>query len=260
MAAANRHAAMAITPATNSTLDPRGASRAIAFTLRSLEQRYEVAAANLSNLETAGHKRLVARSPGYSAGSFAAEVARARSADLPTLVRDFSQGDVLPNDDPSELALQGDGFFAVEAGGEIRYARALRVQVDPDGTLIDGQGGRISGESGPIRLTGPLSKLQIERDGAVKSDGVEVGRLRVVAFVDPQALTAMPGGRFVAPDRAEVVAAQNTQVLQGARERSNTDAVSELVDLIVVQRQYEAAQRVLQNESELRQRLTDASS
>jgi flagellar basal body rod protein FlgG len=239
-----------------SRLDPRGSTRALAFALRGLERRFEVAAANLAHLETAGHKRLVARSTGSSDESFAAQVARARGG-APDVVRDFRQGDLVPNEDPTQLALQGDGFFALEKDGELRYARGVRVVVDPDGTMVDAHGGRLLGESGPLRLAGPLSDFKIERDGTVKSEGVEVGRLRVVAFVDPQELAPSQGGLFRAPERAEVVAAQNTQVIQGARERSNTDAVRELVDLIVIQRQYEAAQRALLVENELRRKLNE---
>jgi flagellar basal-body rod protein FlgF len=235
--------------------DPSGNTRALAFAIRGLEQRFEVTASNLANLETAGHKRLVARSPGYSADPFAAEVERARR----DVVRDFRQGDVIPNEDRSDLALQGDGFFAIEVGGELRYARNARVQLDADGTLVDSRGGRLLGEAGPLRLSGPLADFQIERDGVVKSENQEVGRLRVVAFVDPQALEAGAGGFYRAPDDAEIVGAQGTQVIQGARERSNSDAVQELVELIVIQRHFQAAQRALAAESELRQRLNEAS-
>jgi len=244
--------------ATSSTIDPRGGSRALAFAIRGLEQRFEVTASNLANLETTGHKRLIARSTGYSANSFATEMERAQQASEPTIVRDFSQGDLIPEDDPTQLALQGDGFFALEKGGDITYTRGARVTVDADGTLVEAHGGRFVGDAGPIRLAGPLSDFQIERDGVVKSDGVEVGKLRVVAFVDPQALKPVDGGLYKATDDAELVGAQNTQVVQGARERSNADAVSELVELIVVQRQYQAAQNALHAESELRQQLNES--
>src|SRR5688572_23221155 len=132
--------------AASTTLDPRGASRAIAFAIRGLERRYEATASNLSNLETAGHKRLVTRSPTYSADPFATEVERARKG-APSVARDFRQGDLIQNGDRSDLALQGDGFFAVEQNGELRYARSARVHLDPDGTLIDAQGARLLGES-----------------------------------------------------------------------------------------------------------------
>ncbi len=252
-------AVMAIAPAASNVPDPRGATRAIAYAIRGLERRYEVTASNLANLETAGHKRLVARSPGDSAGSFRTELDRAKSS-ASAVVRDFTQGDLVPDDDPSELALQGDGFLAVEKDGELRYSRGARVLVDPEGTLVEAHGGQLLGQAGPIRLASPLSTFQVERDGTVRSDGAEVGRLRVVAFVDPQVLEAAGGGLFRAPDGAEVVSAQETQVIQGARERSNTDAVRELVELIVIQRQYEAAQRALSVESELRKRLNESSS
>jgi flagellar basal body rod protein FlgG len=243
----------------STTIDPRGGSRALAFAIRGLEQRFEVAASNLANLETSGHKRLIARSTRYSADSFATEMERAQQQGTPTVARDFSQGELIPDDDPSELALQGDGFFAVEKGGELAYSRSVRVAVDPEGTLVEAHGGRLVGDAGPLRLAGPLSKFQVERDGVVKGeDGVEVGKLRVVAFVDPQSLQPIDGNLFKAPDGAELVGAQSTQVIQGSRERSNSEAVNELIELIVVQRQYQAAQHALLAESEIRQHLNES--
>jgi flagellar basal body rod protein FlgG len=245
--------------ATATPIDSRAGVRALAFAFRGLEKRFEVTTSNLANLETTGHKRLIASTPRYSADPFAAELERAKQGSS-LVTRDFSQGDLIPSDDRSDLALEGDGFLAVEKGGELRYARGAHLLLDPDGTLIDAQGNRLMGDAGPIRLASPFSDFQVERDGVVTSDGNEVGKLRVVAFVEPQALEAESGGLYRAPENSELVAAQNTKVIQRARERSNTDAVSELVELIVIQRQYEATQRALSAESELRQRLNDASS
>ena len=94
----------------------------------------------------------------------------------------------------------------------------------------------------------------------MKADNAVVGKMRVVTLVNPQMLEAVEGGLYRAPDDAEVVSAGDVQVRQGAHERSNTDVVRELVDLIVVQRQYQSAQRALAVESELRQRLNELAS
>lgn len=243
-----------MTPISNH-VDPRGATRAIKQTMRNLERRFEVVASNLANLETAGHKRLIARSELYSADSFQTELERAKNSSGSALVRDFSQGDLVLNDDPSELALQGDGFFAVEVKGEVLYERGSRVHPDTDGTLIDDHGSPLLAEGGPVRLGSSVAEFQVERDGTVKSEGAESGRLRVVTFVEPQKLEALPGGLFRAPDGLEVVSSKETQVVQGARERSNTDALHELVELIAIQRQYEAAQKALGIENDLRERV-----
>jgi flagellar basal body rod protein FlgG len=228
--------------------------------MHGLELRYEATAHNLANLETSGHKRLIVRTTRSSDNSFAAQLDSAKTAES-SVVRDFTQGDVVTTDDPGELALQGEGFFAVELDGQVRYERALRVHVEPDGTLGDDRGARVLGEAGPIRLAAPTSKMQVERDGSVREiDGPVAGKVRVVTFVDPQKLEESTGGVYRAPDDAEVVVAQETHVVQGARERSNSDAIGELVNLIAAQRQYEAAQRTLVAENQIRERLNQIGS
>jgi flagellar basal body rod protein FlgG len=237
------------------TIDPRGTASAIARTMQALERRFEVVADNLANVETPGHKRLIAVPDGSSAESDDAE----GGAGGAELTRDFTQGDLVETGDPTDLALAGEGFFAVEVDSEVRFIRSARFIKSPDGTLVDGKGMPLLGESGPVKVPAEAVEVAVQPDGTVVADKEPVGRLRVVTFLDPTKLLTEGGGRFIAPDGAELVAAQSTLVQQGFRERSNTDPVRELVEMIVVQRQYEAAQRALATESELRQRLNDLS-
>lgn len=241
-----------------SAIDPRGTTRQIASAMQGLERRFEVVADNLANLETSGHKRLVAFSHGSSdeGGATQGASSNGKSADLH---RDFSQGDLVETGDPGDLALKGEGFLAVEVEDQTRFVRAVHLLRDAEGTLIDSNGARLLGESGPIRVPTDAQRIDVAPDGTVSVDRDPVGKLRIVTFVDPQQLVATGAGRFAAPEGAEVVAAAGTDVAQGFRERSNTEPVRELVELIVVQRQYEAAQRALSTESELRQRLNDLS-
>lgn len=241
--------------ATTAPIDPRGAARSAAFAMRDLESRFDTVAANLANAETAGHKRLVSR-----AESFASYLARARSEDgaaARPVVRDFSQGELTTSDDPADVALNGPGFFAVEKNGEVAYTRTLHVHADTDGTLLDDHDARVLGEGGPLRLAGPLSSFQFENDGTLRTDGADAGRLRVVAFVDPQRLEDRPGGYWHADERLEVTGAAGTQVRQRQRENSNVNALDEMVELITIQRHFETAQRALSVEADLRQKLNE---
>ncbi len=237
------------------SIDPRGAPRAMAFAMHGLEKRFEVVAANLANAETAGHKRLVARSE-----LFTQQLAQAKAGDEKgdrSVVRDFTQGDLIDTDDPMDVSLEGPGFFAVESGGQTQFTRVLHLHTEPDGTLVDEHGGRVLGDGGPLRVSGTITNVEVESDGTVKGDGVDVGRLRVVNFVEPQKLDDAPGGYWHADERLEVTGAQGAQVRQRQREHSNVNALDELVNLITVQRQYEAAQRAMAVESDLRKRLND---
>lgn len=236
-------------------IDSRTAARQVASSMQALERRFEVVADNLANLETPGHKRLVVSSRGSSDESEGAEAEFGGAV----LSRDFSQGDLIDSGDPHDLALDGEGFFAVEHDDRLHYVRGVHVVKGVDGTLFDAKGARLMGEAGPIRVPNDTAEVTVESDGTVAADRVPVGRLRVVTFIDPQLLVAEGSGRWQAPDGSEIVPATETTVAQGARERSNTEPVRELVEMIVVQRQYDAAQRALMTENELRQRLNELS-
>jgi flagellar basal-body rod protein FlgF len=231
-------------------IDPRTAARAISYAMRGLEQRYEIAAANLANVDTSGHKRLVTR-----ADSFDQALADAKSGSTGTVLRDFSQGDLVTTDNPRDLALSGPGFFAVEVNGQIEYTRSLTLRSDPEGTLLDQYGNRVLGDGGPLRTTPGLGDVQVEADGTVRTGDADVGRLQIVNFVDPQKLDDAGGDYWRASDKVEVTGAQSTQVRQGQRERSNVNALDEMVQLITLQRQYEAASKALSVESDLRKQL-----
>ena len=237
-------------------IDPRATSYAITGAMKALERRFEVVADNLANVETNGHKRLIAYSIGSSDDSSAAQGTESIGAELE---RDFTQGDLIESGDPADLALNGEGFFAVQVDADIRYVRTARLFRDPEGTLRDGKGAQLLGESGPISVPTEAVDLRVEKDGTVTADLEAVGKLRVVTFVDPTELNAVGGGRYAASSSAELVAATATDVASGFRERSNTDPVSELVEMILIQRQYEAAQRALSTESELRRSLNELS-
>ena len=54
---------------------------------------------------------------------------------------------------PSDLAIQGEGFFVVRDGADQLYSRAGAFTLDADGSLVDGVTGfRLQGASGDITI------------------------------------------------------------------------------------------------------------
>ncbi len=76
----------------------------------------------------------------------------------------FAQGTVSFTDNGLDLAINGDGFFVLNNGGEIRYSRAGQFGVDKDGFVTNNQAMRVQGfladEDG--NLSGVRGDLQIE--------------------------------------------------------------------------------------------------
>jgi flagellar hook protein FlgE len=139
--------------------------------IRSHSKALEVVGDNIANVNTVGFKRSRANFQdmlGRSiAGASALPQAGAGSR-IGHIQQMWAQGALMTTDSPTDLALNGSGFFVVEGsvgGVEGRYfTRAGQYQVDADGYLVNGDGLRLQGypadDTGAI--AGTLGDLQIE--------------------------------------------------------------------------------------------------
>jgi flagellar basal-body rod protein FlgG len=158
-------------------------------------------------------------------------------------VTDFSQGNIETTNSPTDLAIMGDGFFAIEAAGGERYTRDGTFAVSADGYLSTQDGRYVLGQNGRIYVgTGDFT---VRADGTVVNSAGEESRLRLVSFEDTGALRKEGGNLFYIYGEAVPAPSQNSSVLQGAREGSNVDVTEEMVDMIAIYRRYEAGQRIV---------------
>lgn len=75
----------------------------------------------------------------------------------------FSQGSTQTTGRNTDLAINGEGFFAVERDGQVQYTRAGAFNLDEAGSLVNAGGGRVlgygldaNGEVDPAAAPGPL--------------------------------------------------------------------------------------------------------
>jgi flagellar basal body rod protein FlgG len=167
---------------------------------------------------------------------------------------DYSQGPIEPTGSPLDLALFGNGFFAVETASGEAYTRDGRFRLDEQGELVtqDGLPLAFATRLGGIDPRG--AAIEVDSEGTLRQGAVEVGRLKLVDFADPSALTLDPRGYLRAPRGLEEVA-YTARVRQGALEGANVDPIREIIALIEVQRSFEGAARAVSNISESYQRL-----
>src|SRR5262249_19742792 len=144
---------------------------------------------------------------------------------------DFSQGLIESKEDPWSLALEGSGFFAVETAGGEAYTRNGVFHVDDQGELLTPEGYAVAweGARGTLRPGGETP--MIDGSGRVRQGAIEIGRLKLVDFADPQSLRLDGQGYFHAPPRAPTLA-PTAVVRQNAVERSNASSLDELVSMI----------------------------
>lgn len=213
----------------------------------------QVLANNLANAETPGfraERAVFAQFLQPSAGTAAppGDRATAYAIDRATW-RDTANGAVSTTGNPFDLALGGDGFFAVETPAGERYTRAGRFTLAGDGRLTDMDGNAVLDARGTPVVLGPNdTRVEVRGDGTVHSQNGPVGQLRVVRFADPQKLRA-EGARLYSSDEP-AIPAERPGVVQGAVEGSNVKPVLEITNLTAQMREFQFASQFVEREGE----------
>jgi flagellar basal-body rod protein FlgF len=160
---------------------------------------------------------------------------------------DPTAGAIEHTDNPLDLAIEGDGYFAVMTPRGVRYTRAGDFQLDSEGTLINGSGHMVVARGGgSISIPPGAAAVTIGSDGSVFADGVEVGQIEIASF-DAEALRR-EGQNLFAAVRAPIAASVEPRVISGALERSNVNVVRGMVDLVRVSRTYQALMRMIETQ------------
>ena len=160
--------------------------------------------------------------------------------------RDNQQGPTIITHNPSDLMLEGEGYFVVHTDEGERYTRAGNFTLGPDGALVTSGGNTVMGEKGAVFLRS--GQFKVNTAGEIYQDGQLVDRLKLVKFADEAALERVGGDNFFyggPPER--IMNARGTMVAQGFLEASNVNAVKCLTAMIIAHRSYEAYQKAVAN-------------
>ncbi len=136
---------------------------------------------NLANISTSGFRRDFeqARSMQVFGDSFPARVFA--MSERPGT--DFSHGSLQETGNELDIAIDGDGFVAVQApDGSEAYVRTAGMHIDALGMLRTGDGLPVLGNGGPIAVP-PEEKVEIGQDGTISIRALGENP-NVVAVVD----------------------------------------------------------------------------
>jgi flagellar basal body rod protein FlgG len=152
---------------------------------------------------------------------------------------------------PMDLALRGDGFFAlVNQNGDSVYTRDGQFYVDSQGAMVNSMGHQFSDDGGASIQTIPGGgDLTIDKEGQIFQGNQNIGKLGVFTFENPLLDLQKVGGGFVAKDpetEPAVADPGNFTIMQGYLESSNVSAIEEMIGLIEVSRAHEANQKMIQ--------------
>lgn len=221
-------------------------------------------AQNLANAQTAGYRRAEPLRDSFAdllqnrgrfediSGDGGAGVTEAG------IWRSFSNGERAATQRELDFGIAGDGFFTVEdqKTGDMLLTRGGhfdmnidRVLVDPDGRPVQGQDGRIiipnNAHGVQVDESGRIFAKVITAEGTMQNNFID--QFRVVTVDDPGNLQPI-NGQYFRETEGMTRDSDSFQIQQGYLERGNLDPVSEMVEMITIQRRYDAAQRALKTE------------
>lgn len=212
-----------------------------AAAMRASEQRLEMLSHNLANTSTTGYKRKSTTNTQFVLQTRGRE----ERVQGTTFYTDFAQGDLHRTGLPYDLALMGDGFFAVEGPEGELYTRGGNFLVDAEGVLTTPDGLALAWEE-RIAPIDPLGyEPVIDEEGRAYQGDTALGRLRVVDFESRERLIEQNGGYWKAP-AGLIEQAPTARVYQGSIEGSNATGMAELIEMLVTQRSYEMAATTIQ--------------
>lgn len=207
----------------------------------------ELLANNLANTNTPGYK---AQSAFYRA--MPAWLQASLSSPLNQVVNrygvlggahlDLSSSNLETTGNPTDVALEGPGFFTIQAKNGVRFTRNGSFQLNSQRQLVTPQGDLVLGEQGPIQI--PSGQLNISQDGTISVDGSIVATLKITDFGATPDLTPEGNTYFVAPAGAGKNST-DAHVRQGSLETSNSDPIRTTVALIDLQRTAELMEKAL---------------
>ena len=175
----------------------------------------------------------------------------------------FTEGSIQTTGQPMDLAIIGSGFFQVESpNGEIYYTENGQLQLNAEGMIVNAQGLPLLPA---IEVPAGSSRFTVGSDGIVtavlagESIPSELGQITLTNFPNPTGLEALGGNLYretvASGEPMEGVPGEDGMgtLKQGVLEGSNVQVVEAMVNMIAIQRAYEANAKVLDASSGMQQ-------
>lgn len=182
----------------------------------------------------------------------------------------FMDGNLERTENPTDIALQGPGFFVIQNPNnnpEFFYTRDgnMKFSVEDNTlTLVDSQGRKVmTADDEEINIEQDMREFTISESGVVTAktadnEIVEIGQIKIVQFVNPEGLKAIGDNLFMetvnsgepVPEEEE---GRETKLIQGYLESSNVQLVDEMVKMIMTQRAYEINSKAVQTADDMLQ-------
>lgn len=239
------------------------------------QQRVDVIANNLANMNTTGYQRRRAsfndllyedqkrpnnkhsRADGIVPGGVKAGL----GVHTASFYRVVEQGNLAQTGSPFDLAIQGSGYMQVTlANGETGYTRAGAFQLNQNGQLVTHDGLPLSAG---ITIPPGTLEVTVNNSGQVlasfegQAQPQNLGQINLVRFPNEGGLKAIGDSLFqeTTSSGAPLVGVAGSpgfgSILQGFLETSNVNPVEEIANMVKAMRAYELSSKVVQTADQM---------
>ncbi len=162
---------------------------------------------------------------------------------------DYSEGPIKETGNTFDLAISDRGFFAVEytnKAGETstKYTRDGNLTMDRQGNLVTQDGDFVLDDTGRRIKMDTALPVSIDRGGNITQDGNHVATIGLTDFEDYNYLERFGENYFETVEGATETETES-EIYSGYLELANISVVTEMVNMIALQRQYDSNQRVI---------------
>ncbi len=215
----------------------------------------DVVANNLANLETSGFKASSQIFEEYLMPNADATDSLPADRDVSFVIdtgtlQDLSAGPTRQTGNPLDMAIDGEGWFAVQTPDGERYTRNGAFQLNRDGDLVTTEGFQVLGDGGPISFDDRDGAIAIGSDGTISTEAGEKGRIRIAEFATEVLLEPEGSSTFSSPVPPRT--SDTARVRQGMLEGSNVKPIVEMTRMIEVTRAYTSLSNILEKVEDMR--------
>lgn len=226
------------------------------------ERKQAVISNNITNSNTAGYKAQNAFSKEIDKAMMftlqeapSGKVSRneigemSLGSEIDEIYFNFEQGMIQETEKPTDLALEGSGFFKVQWEDGVAYTRNGNFKTDGEGYLVmqDNQTRLLvtnlqTGQEEPLMIGD--REMTVDTTGRISLDGVATHQIQPVTIQPGVNIEAVGNSIFTVAAGNEVPA-QGTLIRQKQLERSNVNVIDEMVKMIEASRSFESGQKII---------------
>lgn len=166
---------------------------------------------------------------------------------LDNIYTNFEQGALNYNGSPFSLAVEGQGMMTIgtlndDGTFNELFTRDGSLVVDVNNHLVTKNGYYVMGEDGVITV--PEGDFVVSQDGTVFVNSQRIDQIQFTDFEDPTTLQKVGDSNYKMTEFSNK-APFTASVRHGYEESSNVNSVKEMIEMINLQRTYEANQKVI---------------